>query len=207
MGGFVCECSDVSCAAVLTIPLDVYDRVRRHGARFVVAADDAHVDGSLERVVERHSEFWIVEKLGLAGDVAEALDEVARRTRWASSSPRRWVKATDDATPVHPTTTAHTDGPGRRRMITILEGSTFCLSDDDGQIASGLTGLFADDTRFLSQLELTIDGARPLLLGAGNVEYFNAAIFLRNAVTPTLPGTRCPSPGGGSSPEACPSGS
>lgn len=74
VGGFVCECSDVSCAAVLTIPLDVYDRVRRQGARFVVAADDAHVDASLERVIERHSEFWIVEKLGLAGDVAETLD-------------------------------------------------------------------------------------------------------------------------------------
>ena len=75
VGGFVCECSDVSCAAVLTIPLDVYDRVRRHGAWFFVAADDAHVDGSLERVVEREPGYWVVEKTGLAGDVAEALDE------------------------------------------------------------------------------------------------------------------------------------
>ncbi|MGL6278015.1 MAG: amylo-alpha-1,6-glucosidase [Gaiella sp.] len=72
-------------------------------------------------------------------------------------------------------------------MITVLEGSTFCTSDDDGQIRGGVAGMVADDTRFLSQLELTVDGRAPLPLGAGRVEYFNAAFYLRNAVTPTLP--------------------
>src|SRR5439155_26395369 len=42
------------------------------------------------------------------------------------------------------------------------------------------SGLFADDTRFLARLRLTVNGARPLLLSSGKVEYFSAAFFLRN---------------------------
>jgi hypothetical protein len=71
-------------------------------------------------------------------------------------------------------------------MLTILEGSTFCLCDDLGEICEGTTGLFAADTRYLSRLELRLDGARPLLLSSGKVEYFSAAFFLRNDVTPSL---------------------
>ena len=64
---------------------------------------------------------------------------------------------------------------------TILEGSTFCICDERGDLCETTHGLFADDTRFLSTLELTIDGERPLLLSSGTVEYFSAAFFLRNA--------------------------
>jgi glycogen debranching enzyme len=72
-------------------------------------------------------------------------------------------------------------------MLTILEGSTFCLCDDLGDIREGTAGLFADDTRYLSRLELRLDGIRPLLLSSGKVEYFSAAFFLRNDVTASLP--------------------
>jgi glycogen debranching enzyme len=72
-------------------------------------------------------------------------------------------------------------------MLTILEGSTFCLCDDLGDIRQGTAGLFADDTRYLSRLELRLDGIRPLLLSSGKVEYFSAAFFLRNDVTASLP--------------------
>jgi glycogen debranching enzyme len=64
--------------------------------------------------------------------------------------------------------------------LTILEGSTFCICDEIGDLDLGLGGFFADDTRFLSRLALTIDGARPLLLSSGRVEYFSAAFYLRN---------------------------
>jgi glycogen debranching enzyme len=70
---------------------------------------------------------------------------------------------------------------------TILEGSTFCICDELGDVCDTTHGLFADDTRFLSRLELTIDGKRPLLLSSGNVEYFSAAYFLRNPLTARLP--------------------
>src|ERR1700704_3718378 len=70
---------------------------------------------------------------------------------------------------------------------TILEGSTFCICDELGDVRETTHGLFADDTRFLSQLELPIDGRRPLLLSSGSVEYFSAAYFLRNPLTDRLP--------------------
>src|SRR5436190_10496385 len=72
-------------------------------------------------------------------------------------------------------------------VLTILEGSTFCISDDRGDIAADTSGLFALDTRFLSRLVLRLDGARPLLLSSGTVQHFSAAFFLRNANTHVLP--------------------
>ena len=71
--------------------------------------------------------------------------------------------------------------------LTILEGSTFCICDEIGDLDGLTSGLFAEDTRFLSRLELRIDGARPLLLSSGKVEYFSAAFYLRNPVVPGLP--------------------
>jgi glycogen debranching enzyme len=66
--------------------------------------------------------------------------------------------------------------------LTILEGSTFCVSDDRGDIVDPVMGLFADDTRFLSRWVLTINGKRPLSLSSGKVEYFSAAFYLRNPI-------------------------
>jgi glycogen debranching enzyme len=71
--------------------------------------------------------------------------------------------------------------------LTILEGSTFCICDERGDIDGGAQGLFADDTRFLSRLRLTVNGAKPLLLSSGKVEYFSAAFYLRNPLARDLP--------------------
>ena len=65
-------------------------------------------------------------------------------------------------------------------QLTILEGSTFCICDDVGDIDRRTHGLYSGDTRFLSVLRLKVNGARPLLLSSGKVEYFSAAFFLRN---------------------------
>ncbi len=64
--------------------------------------------------------------------------------------------------------------------ITILEGSTFCICDERGDISAPTDGLFASDTRFLSRFRLTVNGERPMLLSHGKVEYFSAAFYLRN---------------------------
>ena len=66
--------------------------------------------------------------------------------------------------------------------MTILEGSTFCICDEIGDLDGQTSGFFAEDTRFLSRLELRVNGARPLLLSSGKVEYFSAAFYLRNPV-------------------------
>ena len=71
--------------------------------------------------------------------------------------------------------------------LTILEGSTFCICDERGDIDGETQGLFADDTRFLSLLRLTVNGAKPLLLSSGVVEYFSAAFYLRNPPAGGLP--------------------
>jgi glycogen debranching enzyme len=72
--------------------------------------------------------------------------------------------------------------------IAILEGRTFMFSDSLGDVPPGsVGGLQHDDTRFLSQWELTLDG-RPLsLLKSRVVDYYSAAFFLTN---PDLPGMR-----------------
>ena len=72
-------------------------------------------------------------------------------------------------------------------MLTILEGSTFCISDDRGDIAAETSGFFAHDTRFLSRLVLTVGGSAPLLLSSGRVEHFRAAFYLRNGTATGLP--------------------
>jgi glycogen debranching enzyme len=72
-------------------------------------------------------------------------------------------------------------------MLTVLEGSTFCISDECGDIVADTAGLFAHDTRFLSRLVLRIDGERPLLLSSGRVGHYAAAFYLRNPSVNGLP--------------------
>ena len=64
--------------------------------------------------------------------------------------------------------------------VTILDGSTFCICGDDGTVAAGAHGFYADDTRFLSRLAMSVNGDAPMLVSSGKVEYFAAAFFLRN---------------------------
>ena len=72
-------------------------------------------------------------------------------------------------------------------QLTILEGATFCISDELGDVRETTHGLFAEDTRFLSRLCLTIDGKRPLLLSSGTVEYFSAASSCAIPLSDNLP--------------------
>ena len=50
--------------------------------------------------------------------------------------------------------------------LTVLDGSTFCVCDERGDVDGIATasGFFASDTRFLSRSVLTLGGARPELL-------------------------------------------
>ena len=70
--------------------------------------------------------------------------------------------------------------------FTILEGATFCICDDRGDVGDETSGFFAS-TRASSRFRLTINGERPLLLSAAKVEYFSAAFYLRNPLAGGLP--------------------
>jgi glycogen debranching enzyme len=71
-------------------------------------------------------------------------------------------------------------------QLRILEGATFCICDELGDLHGSVEGLFTEDTRFLSSLKLTINGKRPLLLSSDKIEYFSAAFFMRNPLTDGL---------------------
>src|ERR1044072_86763 len=66
--------------------------------------------------------------------------------------------------------------------LTILEGSTFCICDERGDLSAPTHGLYASDTRFLSRFTLTVNGAAPLLLTSPKVEYFSDAFHPRNPI-------------------------
>jgi glycogen debranching enzyme len=72
------------------------------------------------------------------------------------------------------------------QQLRILEGATFCICDELGDLHGKVEGLFAEDTRFLSALKLTINGQRPLLLSSDKIEYFSAAFFMRNPLAGRL---------------------
>jgi hypothetical protein len=70
--GFVCECSDPGCVERVTLSLREYEAVRAEATRFVLA--EGHDDGSIETIVTSAPDHVIVEKVGVAGDVARSLD-------------------------------------------------------------------------------------------------------------------------------------
>jgi len=66
-------------------------------------------------------------------------------------------------------------------LVQILEGNTFVVSDDRGDIeasATDPTGLFSFDTRFLSRWVLTVNGQRLTALSTDDLQYFQARFFL-----------------------------
>jgi hypothetical protein len=69
---FLCECADPTCTERIELSLREYERVRGRSARFVLAR--GHTAPEIEYVVERDEEHVVIEKVGLAGNVAADLD-------------------------------------------------------------------------------------------------------------------------------------
>lgn len=64
---FVCECIDTSCLTQIELTLAEYGDVRAHHDRFAVAP--GHVYADVERLVEAHERYAVVEKFD-AGSAA-----------------------------------------------------------------------------------------------------------------------------------------
>jgi hypothetical protein len=71
VAGFRCECFQADCRDRIQLSSDDWKRVRSRPNRFGVVP--GHHRADLETVVEEYPHFWIVEKEGRAGDVAEEL--------------------------------------------------------------------------------------------------------------------------------------
>jgi hypothetical protein len=70
----VCECARADCTALVPVTSPEYEAVRADGNHFVVAPGWEHVDTERESVTVSTERYWVVEKLGRAGDVSEELD-------------------------------------------------------------------------------------------------------------------------------------
>jgi hypothetical protein len=74
VGEWVCECASDTCTERVEMTAEQYEAIRKNGAHFFVAASDEHVWPDVERVVERNDHYWIVEKIGQAGEIAKDAD-------------------------------------------------------------------------------------------------------------------------------------
>ena len=74
LGEWICECANEECFERIELTHEEYEAVRAGETRFFVKPDDAHVVPEAESVVERHERYWVVEKIGVAGAIAERTD-------------------------------------------------------------------------------------------------------------------------------------
>jgi glycogen debranching enzyme len=80
-----------------------------------------------------------------------------------------------------PWTTGASASLGHGAMVTLVEGSAFCISDVSGDMSPDLPqGLFFRDTRFLSGLRVRVNGQLPEPLGADCADPFSATYALRD---------------------------
>lgn len=70
----VCECPQLECTELVSLTVEEYERVRSEGERFVVAPSEEHVVPDVERIVAKQDRYWVVEKVGVAGEVAAEND-------------------------------------------------------------------------------------------------------------------------------------
>jgi len=69
---FRCECARLGCNLLVELSLGEYEHVRADPRLFVLAP--GHEVPQAERVVERHTDYQVVEKQGPAGQAAEETD-------------------------------------------------------------------------------------------------------------------------------------
>src|SRR3954471_7028448 len=67
-----CECAATACEQLLSVTVDEYEEVRSVPTHFLVAR--GHVDSRVEFVVRETIRYQVVEKFGVAADVATRLD-------------------------------------------------------------------------------------------------------------------------------------
>jgi hypothetical protein len=78
LGDWVCECASLDCTQRLQLTTAEYEAVRSNPRHFAVVASDYHVFTAIETVVSRNERFWVVEKSGVAGDLATLVDPRAK---------------------------------------------------------------------------------------------------------------------------------
>ena len=83
-GEWICECADTECTTRIQATMAEYEAVRANPRTFIVAS--GHVFSEVENIVQANERFTVVEKLGVAGEVAEANDPRTDPALQANSS-------------------------------------------------------------------------------------------------------------------------
>jgi hypothetical protein len=73
-GDWICECADDRCTERVALSPAEYEAVRSDSRRFFVLPGDDHVFREVEDVIGQHERYWIVEKRGVAGELAARVD-------------------------------------------------------------------------------------------------------------------------------------
>jgi|SRR5581483_6963041 len=60
--GYVCECLDITCLELISIPHDAYKQIRRHPTEFIVVP--GHEDLTIEEVVDKATRWLVVRIIG-----------------------------------------------------------------------------------------------------------------------------------------------
>jgi hypothetical protein len=71
---WICECAHDTCTERVEMSAAEYEAVRQNGTRFFVAPSDEHLWPDIEHTIERNDRYWVVEKLGDAGRLADVTD-------------------------------------------------------------------------------------------------------------------------------------
>jgi hypothetical protein len=74
---FVCECGDRACRRLINVPVKTYREVRKSPRKFFYDAVHDGQEDPETSTIETHDRFLVVEKTGVAGEIAEA--------RWAEA--------------------------------------------------------------------------------------------------------------------------
>jgi hypothetical protein len=75
---FLCECADMECMEIIRLKQAEYETVRTHPERFPIKP--GHDVPELERVVEEHDRYVVVEKVEAAAEAARKLDPRGRKS-------------------------------------------------------------------------------------------------------------------------------
>ncbi len=70
---FICECSDPGCSKVVSLTLAAYRHVRDNPRQFVHAPGHEEKIAGAVKLVEDHTHYVVIEKVGRAGEIVERL--------------------------------------------------------------------------------------------------------------------------------------
>lgn len=96
---WICECADDTCTQRMGLTQAEYELVRANPTRFAVLPSDEHFYSDIERLVEQNERYWVVEKFGVAGDLAAKIDprRVGLRGRPRATTAEREREPREDA--------------------------------------------------------------------------------------------------------------